>query len=133
MAEEKKRYKIAIVDDNREIVQVLNDIFTIRNFEVVAAYGGREGIEVIKKHHPHLVILDITMPDMDGRDVLNTIKRDEALKHIPVMILTGRDIDFDRECTLGLGAYEFIQKPFDTALLIRQATSIIEKSEQGRA
>lgn len=122
-----KRYKIAVIDDDKELCGTIKAFLEGRGFFVLCAYGGMAGFELVKNNLPDVVILDITMPDMDGRDVLVKIKQDQATKAIPVIILTGRGEQYDRSYGIELGADEYIPKPYDSSILLRQVNSILEK------
>lgn len=126
-----EKVKITVVDDEKDLVQVIKDFLEARNFAVSVAYNGRTGLEVIKKEKPDLVILDITMPDLDGRDILIELKKDEDTKNIPVILLTAKSEQFDREYGLKLGAHEYIVKPYQSHVLLRHIQTILEKKEKG--
>ena len=123
--------KIVVIDDNKELADTIKHFLQMRGFIVISAYGGKSGLEAVKKEKPDLIILDIMMPDMDGRDVLVNLKRGNETKDIPVIILTGKDEQFDREYGIELGAYEYITKPYDSNALLRQVNSILGKKKTG--
>ena len=120
-----KKTKITVIDDEEALVATLKEFLEARNFEVSCAYGGREGLDIIRKELPELIILDITMSDMDGRDVLVALKKDENTSTIPVILLTGRDEQFDRELGVELGAKEYLVKPCDWRLLMKKVETIL--------
>lgn len=82
--------RILMVDDDREMVALGKLILEREGFEVLPAYGGKEGLEILKKESVDLVLLDIMMLGMDGWQVLETIKNDEEYAHLPVIMLTAR-------------------------------------------
>ena len=129
---ESGKAKIMIIDDEKGLVDVIRDFLEERGFLVTAAYDGKNGIEIIRKSKPDLIILDILMPDMDGRAVLKKLKKEKDLKDIPVIILSGKTDQFDRNYLLEMGAYEYVTKPYDSYRLLRQINNTLEKKNKGR-
>jgi DNA-binding response OmpR family regulator len=119
--------KIAVIDDEQDLARAISDFLSSRDFDVKVAYNGQLGLDLVRTEKPDLVILDIMMPVMDGRDVLAVLKKDEATKNIPVIMLTARDEQFDRDCGLDLGAHEYITKPYNSDILLRQVNSVLSK------
>lgn len=128
MGADNKKTKITIIDDEKSLVDTIKSFLEERGFEISVAYDGKSGLETIEKVKPDLIILDIMMPNMDGRDVLARIKRDVELKRIPVIMLTVRSEQFDRTYGLKLGAHEYISKPYDSYRLLRQINNILKKT-----
>ena len=126
-----RKYKIAIIDDEREIVDAISSFLEVRNYEVCSAYGGRSGLELIRTETPDLVILDIMMPDMDGRDMLIELKKDVYTKSIPVIILSAKSDSFDEKLGLDLGASAYETKPFKLKSLTNKIKHTLNKT-QGR-
>lgn len=124
------KFKITVVDDEEDLVETIKLFLETRDYEVSFAYDGGSGFEVVKRELPDLVILDIMMPKKDGRDMLKKMKLDEELKDIPVIMLTAKDEQFDRDYALGLGAYEYISKPYDSYVLLRQIKNALDKKKR---
>jgi len=122
--------KIAVVDDEKGLVKLVKKFFEMRGYGVVAAYNGKDGLNVIRKERPDIIILDIVMPDMDGSSVLTELKKDNDLKDIPVIVLTARHEQPDRDSLLKLGAHEFITKPFKAHILNRQVEMVLNKKRE---
>jgi len=122
-----KKHKIAVIDDDKGLCETIGSFLESRGFIVIFAHGGKDGFELVKKDIPDIVILDITMPDMDGRDVLIQMKKDAATRGIPVIILTGRGEQYDRSYGIQLGADEYISKPYDSSLLLHHVQNILAK------
>lgn len=125
-----KKIKVAVIDDNRGLVDTIRQFLEDRDFDVSAAYGGKSGLEIIKNDKPDVIVLDIMMPDMDGRDVLVELKRSDATKDIPVIILTGKEEQFDRSYVIELGAHEYVTKPYDSQILLRQINNVLTKKKK---
>lgn len=120
-------YKITIVDDEKGLVNTIKGFLEERGFSISFAYDGVSGFGVIKKEMPDVVILDIIMPNKDGRDLLKELKEDVATKEIPVIMLTAKDEQFDRDDAFAMGAYEYMIKPYDSYALLRQIKNVLEK------
>jgi len=131
VGEDTKKIKITIIDDEKELVDTIKELLESRDYSVSFAYNGRSGLEVIKKEKPDLIILDVMMPDMDGRDMLSAIKRDKDTRDVPIIMLTAKSEQIDRDQSLQLGAYEYITKPYDSYYLLRQIDNVLGKSKKG--
>lgn len=132
MGGEGKKAKITIIDDEKDLVDTIRQFLEMRDYEVSVAYDGRIGIDVVKKERPDLIVLDIKMPGMDGRDVLSLLKRDGATKKIPVLMLTAKAEQSDRDCAMELGAYEYLAKPYDSSLLLHHIENILKKKKDNQ-
>ena len=111
MSNEKSRIKILIIDDEEEFLKSISERFAIRDFDVTTASEGKQAIKAAKKGKYDVALLDLKMPGMDGMEVLQSLKKKH--KFLQVIILTGHgSIDSAVECTK-LGAYNFLEKPFD--------------------
>lgn len=126
-----EKVKILVIDDNKEIVNAVKQLLEVRGFIIQSAYGGKEGLELIKKEKPDIIILDIMMPDIDGRDVLIALKKSEETKNIPVIMLTAKIEQFERQYGMELGAYEYVPKPYESDVLLRHIKTIIDKKRKG--
>lgn len=110
--------KILIVDDSATVRHFLIDVLVKGGYEVVIAQNGDEAILKVKTDMPDLVLMDVVMPGINGFQATRAITKDEATKHIPVLILTSKDMETDRIWGLRQGATEFISKPIDPAVLL---------------
>ena len=79
---------ILCIEDEQEMIDLIRLILSRRGFEILGANGGKEGLEIIRKNHPDLVLLDLMMPEMDGWEVYQQMKADETTKDIPVIVVT---------------------------------------------
>lgn len=122
--------KITVIDDEKGLVNTIKGLLEERGFSVSFAYDAINGLEVIKKEMPDVVVLDIMMPKKDGRDLLRELKGSAVTKDIPVIMLTAKDEQFDRDDMLAMGAYEYITKPYDSYTLLRQIKNVLEKFEK---
>src|SRR4029077_3343835 len=107
-----RKFRILIVDDDRDSVDLLAEWLTMGGYEVTSAKDGQEALRRIQSDRPDLVLLDLLIPPPDGLQVMRTIKRDRLLSTIPVVVMTvKRDVKSKVECLRG-GADDFIVKPF---------------------
>jgi len=114
--EQSKKNSLLIVDDEKsnilELTHILSPEYTIR-----VAKDGFDAIEVANQHLPDVILLDIIMPDMDGYEVINTLKSSDETKAIPVIFITGLNEAKDEEKGLALGAADYINKPFSPSIV----------------
>ncbi len=99
-----KLAKILVVDDQAFFTTMLKNLLEQQGYQVVAAGGGQQGLDLAKKEQPDAILLDIKMPGMDGFQVCQQLKKDAALKHIPVIILTATDDAKLNEKAFAVGA-----------------------------
>ena len=118
---------ILVVDDEKEVLDVTKNILTRNQYSVLTASKGKDALALAKANRPDLILLDIVMPDMDGRDVLVELRKDPDTKDIPIIFVTARGEQFERDYGLELGAHEYISKPCDATFLLRQVESVLSK------
>ena len=107
-----KKYRILIVDDEINILNAIRHILVREGFECTAISSGRKALEMVEQSPPDLMILDINMPDIDGIEICEQVKKNIFLSHIPVLMLTGRTSVEDRVYGLDSGADDYLCKPF---------------------
>lgn len=112
--------KILIVEDEKEISSLVRDYLTASNYQVIVAADGEEGVALFRKEKPDMAILDIMLPKMDGFEVCRTIRQESK---IPIIMLSARKEDTDKILGLGLGADDYITKPFSPRELIARVQS----------
>ena len=116
-----KKY-ILVIDDEEDIVAVLKARLEGAGYEVGCAFDGKEGFEKIKLRKPDLAVIDIMMPEINGSTLCGMLKFDNRYKDIPVILLTARGRDLDKEIGGTVGADAYMVKPFDAQSLL----SVIE-------
>lgn len=119
--------KILVVDDEPSLREMLADILTMQGFKVITAVNGEEGLKRIYDDSPDLVILDCSMPVLDGYEVLERMRKDPVLYSKPVIMLTVLSGEYDEIRGLELGADDYITKPFRAAQLIARINSVLER------
>ena len=102
--------KILVVEDEASLQKAMMDVLAMNNYEVAGASDGEEGLRLARELHPDLILLDIILPKMNGFDVLKAIKGDDAMKDIPVIVLTNLESSGDIEQALTLGATTYLVK-----------------------
>jgi two-component system cell cycle response regulator len=120
------RYKILTVDDSKTVRIIVRKAFSAFDCEILEANNGLEGLTVAKKESPHLILLDVTMPVMDGVEMLTKLKADPAIKSIPVIMLTaegGRDNVLK---IAKIGVRDYLVKPFKEEVLIEKAKRVVD-------
>lgn len=123
--------KILIVDDNTEILSFLNDLLRT-TYEVSTANNGEDALKIAQKELPDLIISDVVMPKMNGREFCYHIKRETLTKHIPVVLLTSEDTIDDQVQGLNIGADDYITKPFNAEILKAKIATILKNKELQR-
>ena len=110
--------KILIVEDNEMNRDMLSRRLERKGFEVVMAEDGAKGVEMSKSESPDLILMDLSLPVMDGWEATSTIKADDSTKYIPIIVLTAHAMAGDREKALEAGADEYDTKPIDFKRLL---------------
>jgi twitching motility two-component system response regulator PilH len=116
--------KILVVDDSETERAHLNDILVKKGYQVILAKSGEEGVEKSKADHPDLIIMDVIMPGLNGFQATRTITRDDATKHIPIIICTTKGQETDKVWGMRQGAVEYMVKPIKEADLLGKITAI---------
>lgn len=117
-------YNILVVDDDKEIVKAIDIYLSKEGYNIIKAYNGNQAIEEVNRNEIHLIILDIMMPEKDGLETLEEIRKDKA---IPVILLSAKSEDYDKIEGLNLGADDYITKPFNPLELIARVNSCIRR------
>lgn len=110
--------KILVVDDEPEITEIVDAFLTTAGYEVAVENSAHGGIQRAKTFRPHLILLDIMMPGMDGYAVCNMLKQDSTTADIPVVFLTGKDAREDQGRSFKAGCDLFVKKPFSCERLL---------------
>ncbi len=117
---------VVCVEDEPEMIDLIKLILRRKEFELVGAVGGREGLKTVRELKPDLVLLDLMMPDMDGWEVYRQMKADDELKQIPVIVVTAKAQSIDRVLGLHLAKVDdYITKPFSPQELLESVSDIL--------
>ena len=117
-------YNILVVDDEKEIVKAIEIYLGKENYNIYKAYDGEQALKIIDKDEIHLVILDIMMPNKDGLQTLEEIRKE---KNIPVIMLSAKSEDIDKINGLNVGADDYVTKPFNPVELIARVNALIRR------
>ena len=107
------KLSILIVEDDRDLAEMLNAYFSVQSYEVLTAAYGKDAIEQASESHPDLIVLDIHLPDITGFEVCNRLRESHRTRSIPIIFLTELTDKVDRMQGLELGVVDYITKPFD--------------------
>lgn len=121
--------KILVVDDEPKIVSMLRKFLVAEGFTVVEALDGEDALSVFRKEKPDLLILDVMLPGIDGLEVLKRVRKEK--EDIPVIMLTARSEEVDRVLGLGLGADDYVTKPFSLRELVLRIKAVLRRSSGG--
>jgi len=118
---------ILVIDDDEAILEIITQSLTSNGFTALSAKSGQDGLKIAAEKKPDAIILDWMMPEMNGNEVLKILKNDNALKKIPVMMLTAKDEINNISESLTMGAKEYIVKPFDLENMVLRLRNMITR------
>jgi DNA-binding NarL/FixJ family response regulator len=121
-----KPVKILIIDDQPEIV---SEVLPEYGYDITVALDGQKGLEILEKQEKKfdLILLDVLMPNLNGWDVLRTIRDNKQLKHLPVIMMTALDSEVDQVSGLKVGADDYITKPFNIPTLLARIEALMRR------
>lgn len=124
--------KIAVVDDDYEIVELVKAVLRTKGYDIVTAYDGEEGLALILRERPDLAVLDLRMPGMSGLELCKRIRRNPDIADTPILVIssitTGMDKP-DEYWAAGLGSDDFLPKPFDPLSLLGKVEYLLRKNQ----
>ncbi len=118
-------YSVLLVDDDPKLLDLLANYFNKEQFTVLTARDGEEALRIFRKKQPQLLVLDLMLPKIDGRDVCRTVRQDST---VPIIMLTARDAEFDRLMGLELGADDYVTKPFSMRELVARVRALLRRT-----
>jgi len=119
--------KILVVDDDHHIAELITLYLNKDGYETKTAYAGRKAVDEFARFSPHLVILDLMLPEMDGYQVCTEIRKISA---VPIIMLTAKGETFDKVLGLELGADDYIVKPFEPKELVARVKAVLRRYEK---
>lgn len=122
-----RRKKILVVDDERDLVELIGMNLQRNGYEVVSAHDGTMGLELARKTRPDLIILDVMMPGLSGRDVTMALKSDPDMQNIPILMLTAKTEETDIIVGLSMGADDYVTKPFSMKVLMARVSAVLRR------
>jgi two-component system, OmpR family, KDP operon response regulator KdpE len=121
---------VLLADDNEKLQNLAKRAFEREGYVVRQALSGTELKRVLGEERPDVIVLDVALPDADGRDLLALLKKDPATATIPVIVWSGRDIESDRRIALELGAEDFVEKGPPSALVAKVERVLLRVRER---
>ncbi len=123
--------KVVCIEDELEMIELVKLILDRNKFEVTGAVGGQEGLDKISEIKPDLVLLDLMMPEMDGWEVYQKMKASEAMRDIPVIVVTAKAQSIDRVLGLHIARVDdYITKPFGPQELLDSVERVISTKKE---
>jgi DNA-binding response OmpR family regulator len=122
--------KILIVEDDRDIVEMVEYNLGDEGYETLSALNGERGIELAGRQHPDLIVLDIMLPVIDGFEVCRVLKSGEKTADIPIIILSAKSQETDKVVGLELGADDYVTKPFSPRELIARIKAVLRRHKE---
>ena len=123
----KKDIKILLVDDEPDILEIVGYNLSNEGYNVITAKNGVDGVAKAKKHKPHLIILDVMMPEMDGIEACEVIRKDPDLANSIVTFLTARGEDYSQVAGFEAGADDYITKPIKPKVLVSKVKALLRR------
>jgi len=124
---------VLVVDDDPGIRLICATNLSLDGFEVIEAENGQEGFERTRADAPDLVLLDVSMPVLDGFGLATAVRRDERTRHVPLVFLTGEATPEVEELAFAAGAIGYFTKPFDPAVISRFISEVLVASQAPNA
>ena len=125
-----RRPRVLVVDDDPNVRLLCATNLTLDGFDVIEAGNGQEGLERVGEDAPDLVLLDISMPVLDGFELATAVRRNHRTRHVPLVFLTGEATPDAEERAFAIGAAGYFTKPFDPAAVSRFITDVLVGSRR---
>ena len=122
-----KKFKILLVDDEPDIVEIISYSLKNANYDVYSASNGLEAIKLAKSIKPDLIILDVMMPEMDGIEACEIIRKDQVVGKTLITFLSARGEDYSQIAALNAGADDYITKPIKPKVLLSKVKSLLRR------
>ena len=122
-----RRKKILVVDDERDLVELISVNLQRNGYEVITAHDGNTGLEMARKQRPDLIVLDVMMPGLSGRDVTMALKSDPDTATMPILMLTAKTEETDIIVGLSMGADDYVTKPFSMKVLVARVGAVLRR------
>jgi DNA-binding response OmpR family regulator len=121
--------KIVVVEDEPDILEALEYNLLRENFDVICASNGIEGLKCIREHKPHIAILDLMLPGIEGLEICREVRASSDIAHTPIIMLTAKSEESDIVLGLGVGADDYMSKPFSPRELIARVKAMLRRGE----
>lgn len=124
-----QKKRILIVEDEESLLKLETILLTIKGFEVVGVFTGQNALDKLASEEFDLVLLDIMLPDIDGFEVCQIIRKDPRTVNLPIVMLTGKKTQADHDRGVSCGANAYLTKPFKSAMIIDEINRILINAE----
>ncbi|HRI48651.1 MAG TPA: response regulator [Pseudomonadota bacterium] len=122
--------KILIVEDNEFNRDMLSRRLSRKGFDVLVAEDGNSGIQLARTAHPDIILMDVSLPDIDGLEITRQLKADDKMRAIPIIVITAHAMVGDRQQSLEAGADDYHMKPVELAMLLTQIQALLARAGQ---
>jgi len=129
----KKDIRILLVDDEPDILEIVGYNLSQEGYQISTAANGREAVAKAKKELPHLIIMDVMMPEMDGMEATEAIRKMPELSHVIITFLTARSEDYSQVAGFDAGADDYITKPIKPKLLVSKVKALLRRLKEDEA
>lgn len=127
---ENSHYKILLVDDEPDILEFLSFNLKKEGFQIYTSNNGRDALKIANEIKPHIIILDVMMPDMDGIETCREIRNNENLKNVLITFLTARGEDYSQIAGFDAGADDYITKPIKPRVLVSRVNALLRRYQE---
>ena len=121
--------RVLLIEDDRDIVELVRYNLEREGFQVAAATDGATGLVQVRKTPPDMLLLDLMLPKLSGLEICRDIRRDQALNRMPILMLTARGDEADRVVGLEMGADDYVTKPFSPRELVARVKALLRRAE----
>ncbi|SPJ23870.1 response regulator transcription factor [Palleronia abyssalis] len=123
------RQRVLLIEDEPNIIEAIRFVLSRDGWQVATHPEGRGAVEAVRDRMPDVLILDVMLPDRSGYDILADLRADEALRDLPIMVLTARGQSKEREMALEIGADVFMTKPFSNAEMLEAVRALAHRRD----
>ena len=127
------RRRVLVVDDEKDLVDLISYNLVRNGFDVLTAYNGNEALDVARRESPDLVVLDLMLPGIDGTEVARQLRADARTAGIPIVMLTAKGEETDVVVGLTIGADDYVTKPFSMKILLARINTVLRRGDASSA
>lgn len=121
---------ILVIDDEKDLLELVRYNLEKEHLAVITASNGKDGLEIVRQHHPDLAILDLMMPGMNGMEVCRQLRSEPLSADLPIIMLTARADEADRVVGLEAGADDYVTKPFSPRELLARVRAVLRRAKK---
>lgn len=118
---------VLVVEDEQDLQELMKFNLSREGYRVQCASNGREALDLVRRHPPHIIVLDVLIPEIDGLEVCRALKADTTSSHIPIIMVTARSEESDVVAGLEIGADDYLTKPFSPRVLIARIRALLRR------